>query len=365
MSDREAVGSCSRHADVRQRLEDDEERRLSPLAAKSAAARRERPEEPSPVRTAFQRDRDRILHSKEFRRLKHKTQVFIAPLGDHYRTRLTHTLEVTQIARTVGRALRLNEDLIEAIGLGHDIGHAPFGHAGEVGLSRAQGHSFRHNEQSRRIVECLAKGGTGLNLTYEVREGIYMHSKVRKDITSQGWGVASTLEGQIIKLADSVAYINHDIDDAIRAGILRESDLPRDAIEVLGASHADRINTMVCDMIDHNWWATGDGTPPDPPLIGMSQPILEATNVLREYMFANVYLTGPAKEDDTKVGFIVEQLYKHFTAHPDDIPAELRRIVTDRGESMEQAAVDYIAGMTDRYALKVFNSLYVPRTWDG
>ena len=362
MADHEqASRPCSRHSDVRRWLEASEDR-LSPLAARSASARRERPEEPSPVRTAFQRDRDRILHSKEFRRLKHKTQVFIAPLGDHYRTRLTHTLEVTQIARTVARALRLNEDLVEAIGLGHDIGHAPFGHAGETALSHAQGHAFRHNEQSRRIVEQLAKGGQGLNLTWEVREGIYMHSKVRKDITSKGWGVASTLEGQIIKLADSVAYINHDIDDAIRAGILTEADLPRDAVEVLGRSHAARIDTMVCDMIDFNWWATGDAPAPATPLIGMSADILQATNALREFMFERVYRNSPAKEDD-KVRFVVEQLYRHFVAHPDAISPELRRIAAAHGEPVERAAIDYIAGMTDRYALEVFNGLYVPGIW--
>lgn len=356
-------GAACRHPDVRARLEADEARRLSPLAAKSAAARRAHDDEPSPVRTSFQRDRDRILHSKEFRRLKHKTQVFIAPLGDHYRTRLTHTLEVTQIARTVGRALRLNEDLIEAIGLGHDIGHAPFGHAGETALSHAQGHSFRHNEQSRRIVEVLANHGTGMNLTEQVCEGIHLHSKVRRDVTATGWGVASTLEGQIIKLADSIAYINHDIDDALRAGILAQADLPADVIAVLGDQHAARINTMVCDMIDANWWATGEDTPPDPPLIGMSAPILAATNQLRDFMFQNVYLSGPAKADDDKVRFIIDQLYRHFLAHSDAIPEENRRIVAERGEPLAQAAIDYIAGMTDRYALMVFNGLYVPATW--
>jgi dGTPase len=361
---RQPDDSGCRHADVRRRLEEDEDRRLSPLAARSARATRERDEEPSPVRTAFQRDRDRILHSKEFRRLKHKTQVFIAPLGDHYRTRLTHTLEVTQIARTVARALRLNEDLVEAIGLGHDIGHAPFGHAGEIGLSLAQGDSFRHNEQSRRIVEKLAKGGAGLNLTFEVREGIYMHSKTRRDISARGWGVASTLEGQIIKIADSVAYINHDIDDAIRAGILRDDDLPEESIAALGATHAARINTMICDLIDSNWWATGEESPPDPPLIAMSQPILDATNVLREFMFRSVYLSGPAKEDDDKVKYIVGELYRHFVDQPEAIPADLRRIVAGLGEPVERAAVDYIAGMTDRYALKVFHQIYVPRTWE-
>jgi dGTPase len=351
------------HAGIRERLEAEEHERLSPLAAFSDVATRDRAEEDSPVRTRFQRDRDRILHSKPFRRLKHKTQVFIAPLGDHYRTRLTHTLEVTQIARTVARALRLNEDLVEAIGLGHDIGHAPFGHAGEAAISHAQGHSFRHNEQSRRIVEVIEKDGRGLNLTYAVREGIYLHSKARRDIMATAWGVASTLEGQIIKIADSIAYINHDIDDAMRAGLLTQQDLPQAPLELLGNSHAQRINTMICDLIDFNWWASGDGTPPNPPLLAMSQPILEATNALREFMYAQVYLDARAKEDDNKVRTIIEMLYRHFMSHPDQLPEDLRRINQERAEPNERAVVDYVAGMTDRYAIKVFNDLYVPRTW--
>ena len=351
------------HAGIREHLEDEEHARLSPLAAFSDTAARERAEEESPVRTRFQRDRDRILHSKPFRRLKHKTQVFIAPLGDHYRTRLTHTLEVTQIARTVARALRLNEDLVEAIGLGHDIGHAPFGHAGESALSQAQGHSFRHNEQSRRIVEVLEKDGQGLNLTYPVREGIYLHSKARRDIMATAWGVASTLEGQIIKIADSIAYINHDIDDAIRAGILKAADLPRDLVAALGDTHARRINSMVCDLIDFNWWASGAGTPPDPPLLAMSPDTLAATNALREFLYKNVYLNSRAKADDVKVRVMIEMLYMHFLEHPQELPEELLRINQARGEPAERAVVDYIAGMTDRYAIKVFNDLYVPRTW--
>jgi dGTPase len=359
----ESLANNLPHQRVRGWLEADEARRLSPLAARSTAAKRDRAEPSGDVRTSFQRDRDRILHSKEFRRLKHKTQVFIAPLGDHYRTRLTHTLEVTQIARTVARALRLSEDLVEAIGLGHDLGHAPFGHAGEIGLSRAQGHSFRHNEQSRRVVEVLAKNGAGLNLTQPVRDGIAHHSKVRSDITAAGFGTAATLEGQIIKLADSVAYINHDIDDAMRAGILGPNDLPRPLTDALGDTHAARINTMVCDMIDTNWWATGETPAPTDSTITMSAPVLQATNELRDFMFRNVYLTGAAKADDSKVHGIIEQLFRYFTTHPDQIPADLRRIVAERGESIEQAAVDYIAGMTDRFALKVFNTLFVPRTW--
>jgi dGTPase len=358
MSDRARV-----HAGVREYLEAEERARLSPLSAFSDTAVREREEEESPARTRFQRDRDRILHSKPFRRLKHKTQVFIAPLGDHYRTRLTHTLEVTQIARTVARALRLNEDLVEAIGLGHDLGHAPFGHSGESAISHAQGHSFRHNEQSRRIVEVLEKDGDGLNLTYAVREGIYLHSKARRDIMATAWGVASTLEGQIIKIADSIAYINHDIDDALRAGILEPEDLPRDAVAALGDTHSKRINTMVCDLIDFNWWATGGDTPPDPPLLTMSPHILQPTNMLREFMYKNVYLDSRAKVDDDKVRIMIEMLYMHFLEHPEDLPDDLQRINHERAEPTERAVVDYVAGMTDRYAIKVFNDLYIPRTW--
>ncbi len=340
-----------------------EERTLSPLAAKSRDAVRERPEEPCRIRTAYQRDRDRILHSKPFRRLKHKTQVFIAPLGDHYRTRLTHTLEVTQVARTVARALHLNEDLTEAIGLGHDIGHAPFGHAGETALTRIYPQHFRHNEQSRRIVEVLERDGHGLNLTYAVREGIYLHSKARRDIMTTAWGTASTLEGQLIKICDSVAYINHDIDDAIRAGVLRNEDLPADAIAVLGASHGERLNTMVGDLISYNWWATGEGEPPDPPLIGMSEPILAATNKLRDFMYREVYLNKRAKTEDEKVRFVIETLYAHFVKHPEQIPEDLRRINQERQEPVERAVVDYIAGMTDRYALEVFRKIFIPKTW--
>lgn len=353
------------HLLVRQRIEHNEHQTLSPYAAKSDTAVRERSEIESPVRTSFQRDRDRIVHSKPFRRLKHKTQVFIAPQGDHYRTRLTHTLEVTQIARTVARALRLNEDLVEAIGLGHDIGHAPFGHAGETALSHALGHSFRHNEQSRRIVEVLEKNGTGLNLTYVVREGIYMHSKGRRDISAKAWGVASTLEGQIIKVADSVAYINHDIDDALRAGILTPADLPHDAITVLGETHADRINTMVCDLIDQNWWATGEDNAPEVIELHMSPAVLHATNTLREFMYQHVYLGSAAKTEDPKVEQMLDLLFKHFMAHPEKIPTDIMAINAARGEPLSQAVVDYVAGMTDRFATQVFQDIYVPRIWGG
>lgn len=353
------------HASVRKYLEELEERTLAPLAARSANARRDRFEEESPARSSYQRDRDRILHSKPFRRLKHKTQVFIAPQGDHYRTRLTHTLEVTQIARTIARALRLNEDLTEAIGLGHDIGHAPFGHAGETALTRIYPDHFRHNEQSRRIVELLEDDGRGLNLTYDVREGIYMHSKARRDIMTTAWGTARTLEGQIIKIADSIAYINHDIDDAIRAHILSEDDLPKGSVEVLGRSHGERINTMVCDLIDNNWWAVEGTEQPDPPLIKMSDQVLEATNALREFMFQRVYQDKRAKGDDRKVQFMIETLYMHFVDHPDMLPADLLRINARRSEPIERSVVDYIAGMTDRYALKIFSDIFIPRTWSA
>ncbi len=353
------------HHGVRGFLETVERERLSQNAALSADARRDRPEDDSDVRTPFQRDRDRILHTKAFRRLKHKTQVFIAPEGDHYRTRLTHTLEVTQIALTVARALRLNEDLVEAIGLGHDLGHAPFGHAGETALSHALGYAFRHNEQSRRIVEVLERGGAGLNLCLEVREGIALHSKGRKDIAATAWGTASTLEGQIIKLADSIAYINHDIDDAIRAGLLDPRDLPAAAVETLGATHSARINTMVSDVIENNWWATGEDERPTEAVFGMSPAVLDATNVLREFMFARVYLASPTADQDSRVRFVIERLFEHFTRHPDAVPSELRAIAERRRDSHTCAVVDYIAGMTDRYALKIFNSIYVPRTWSG
>jgi dGTPase len=261
--------------------------------------------------------------------------------------------------------LRLNEDLVEAIGLGHDLGHAPFGHAGETALSHALGRAFRHNDQSRRIVEVLEKDGAGLNLTWEVRDGIALHSKVRTDITAKAWGTASTLEGQVIKIADSIAYINHDIDDALRAGVLLEDDLPRAAVEVLGTTHAARINTMVCDLIEHNWWATGDGTPPQEMVIGMSPAVLDATNQLREYMFSHVYLVAPAKAQDSRIRFVLEQLFNHFMHHPDDVPADLRRIAEARGEASECSVLDYIAGMTDRYALKLFDSIFVPRIWSS
>jgi len=334
---------------VRQRLEEREES-FSPYAAKSRYARRERPEEPCPMRTAFQRDRDRIVHSKAFRRLKHKTQVFIAPLGDHYVTRLTHTLEVSQIARTIARALNLNEDLAEAISLGHDLGHTPFGHVGEEVLNEICGEGFRHNEQSLRVVDLLEKGGQGLNLTWEVREGILKHSKTGADIMGEEWGVVDTLEAQVCKIADIIAYINHDIGDAVRAGIITEEDLPRQAIALLGPSHSRRINALVSDAVESSWAATGAGSQ-EKPVINMSPQVVEAANSLRQFLFERVY--GRAREEAERAREVVLVLFQHFMEHPEKLPQEY----TLRGGSVERKVVDYTAGMTDNYALRLVDEV--------
>lgn len=317
---------------------------------------RQRLEDPSLVRTEFQRDRDRIIHCMSFRRLKYKTQVFIAPPGDHYVTRLTHTLEVGQIARTIARALNLNEDLTEAISLAHDLGHTPFGHAGEEALAGLLPGGFRHNEQSLRVVDLLEKGGQGLNLTWEVREGILMHSKVREDILAEGWGTASTLEGRICKIADSVAYINHDIGDAMRAGLLTEDDLPRDAAAVLGRRHSKRIDTLVCDIIDSSWVATGEseGT----PVITMSPSVRDAANTLREFLFQEVYFSPDSRRQRDEAVGVVQLLFRHFLVHPESLPAELRR----PAQELERSVADYVAGMTDRYAIELYQDLKRRRT---
>jgi dGTPase len=350
---------------VRAWLEEQEEQRLSPLAARASQSRgRERPEPESELRTVFQRDRDRIIHSKSFRRLKHKTQVFIAPLGDHYRTRLTHTLEVSQIARTMARALRLNEDLVEAITLAHDVGHTPFGHSGEHALDRLLPSGFRHNLQSLRVVEVLEKDGAGLNLSHEVRDGIRGHSKPREGLLDPThWQVAGTLEGQLVKLADGIAYINHDIDDAERARLLRPEDLPRAAIEVVGTRHAQRINTMVMDVVAHNWWI-GDGSAPPAgraPTIGMSPRVLHAANTLRDFMFENVYHHALNERERVKAERLITSLFEHFTRYPEQLPAEFRE--SGRDDSVEQMATDYIAGMTDRFAIRCFLDLNAPSEW--
>ena len=337
---------------VRQATEQKEEA-LSPYAAKSRMSRgRLKAEEPCPIRTAFQRARDRIIHCKAFRRLKHKTQVFIAPLGDHYVTRLTHTLEVSQIARTISRALNLNEDLTEAIALGHDLGHTPFGHVGEEVLNELYAPGFRHNEQSLRVVELLENDGQGLNLTWEVRDGILSHSKERADIMEYSSVKAGTLEGQVCKIADAIAYINHDIGDAIRASIITEGSLPLSAITVLGNSHRERINTMVCDIIEFSWAVRGEEVSPNPD-ITMSPQVLEATNTLRDFLFEQVYNLNAAEAEAEKAREVVRRLYRYFLKHEDKLPAEYRAY----GEATERRVVDYIAGMTDQYALRMVQEL--------
>ena len=336
---------------IRLWLEEKEEQ-LSPYAMKSRLSRgRLKPEEACAMRTAFQRDRDRIIHCKAFRRLKHKTQVFIAPPGDHYVTRLTHTLEVSQIARSVSRALNLNEDLTEAIALGHDLGHTPFGHVGEEVLNELSPSGFRHNEQSQRVVEVLEKGGQGLNLTWEVREGILKHSKSRLDILGDDWETSETLEGQVCKIADVAAYINHDLDDALRAGAISESDLPRSAMAVLGKSRSERINAIIWDVVDSSWAARGEELTNEQarPMILMSPPVSEATNSLREFLFERVYTSGMVEKEAGRARMVVRLLYEHFTSHPDRLP---RDYALDRA-SLDRGVVDYIAGMTDQYALQV------------
>ncbi len=335
-------------------IAEERENSLSPHAVKSRLSRgRLRPEKPCPVRTAFQRDRDRIIHSKSFRRLKHKTQVFIAPLGDHYVTRLTHTLEVSQIARNIARALNLNEDLTEAIALGHDLGHTPFGHWGEDVLNELYRQGFRHNEQSLRVVDLLENGGRGLNLSWEVRDGIVNHSKSSVDILGKDWGEVGTLEGEVVKISDMVAYINHDIGDAIRADMISEGDLPLDAIKVLGLSHSQRINTMVCDIIENSWEVRTCDTIKDRPAIKMSSPVLSAADILRDFLFERVYNLRSAQDKTGKAEEVVRSLYKYFNGHEDKLPAEYRLY----SDATERRVVDYIAGMTDHYAMRLAEEL--------
>ena len=320
---------------------------LSPFAARASSSRgRERPEQPSTVRLEFQRDRDRIIHSKSFRRLKNKTHVFVAPAGDHYVTRLTHTLEVAQIARTIARALNLNEDLAEAISLGHDLGHTPFGHRGEDALAELLPEGFSHNEQSLRVVDCLERGGTGLNLTWEVRDGILHHSKSRQGVMTTESDLPATLEGQIARLADAIAYLNHDIADAIRAGLLSDDDLPTAVRGTLGERHSQRINTLVCDIVDESWAATGlQGE--DTPSIGMSPPVLAATDELREFMFQRVYLWEDSQPDAAAARRLVQFLFEYYLAHPDEISSDF----TLPDDPAWRRVADYIAGMTDTFAI--------------
>jgi dGTPase len=342
---------------VRKEIEEREKTYFSRYAALSADSRgRLVNEEPCQVRTDYQRDRDRIIHSKSFRRLKHKTQVFIAPEGDHYRTRLTHTLEVAQISRTIARALRLNEDLAEAIALGHDLGHTPFGHAGEEALSEVYPAGFRHNEQSLRIVDHL-EGGTsvgyslervgrpegGLNLTWEVRDGILHHT---------GQGMPVTLEGQIVRIADRIAYINHDIDDALRAGIIQTGDLPRESIKLVGEVHRSRINTMVLAMIENSL---------DQPEIRMGEEVQLAMDALRSFLFERVYIGSLAKKEEQKARRIIKILYQYYVDDPSTLPEDQREKIA--GEGVERCVVDYVAGMTDHFAIKMFEIYFLPFSW--
>lgn len=323
---------------IRESIEEREELLLSPYAAKSREATRDIEEEPDPLRTAFQRDRDRIIHSKCFRRLKHKTQVYIAP-GDHYRTRMTHTLEVGQIGRTVARALRLNEDLVEAIAMGHDVGHTPFGHVGEYALREMVGH-FNHNEQSLRMVEVLEKHGTqqGLNLTKEVRNGILGHT---------GETVPNTLEGQIIRIVDRIAYLCHDYDDAQRAGMLTSNDLPEEVRTYFGDTPSSMITAMVKDMVEQSF---------DKPNIVMSREIESTMHVFRQFMFQNVYLAPALIPDRNKAAHVVKNLFTHFMEHPEDIETYVER----DGLYSTIDIIDYVAGLTDQYAIKLFKKYYLP-----
>ena len=306
---------------------------------------REHPYTPCNNRTEFQRDRDKIIHSQAFRRLMHKTQVFLAPFGDHYRTRLTHTLEVTQIARTIARALRLNEDLTEAAGLGHDLGHTPFGHAGEAALQECYSPDFTHYKQSLRVVEKLEKNGAGLNLTWEVRDGIVNHT---------GENMASTLEGVIVKFADRIAYINHDIDDACRAKILSPSDIPQEITDILGQTHGQRINTMVASLVDNSY---------DKPYIMMGEDVRKAMDDLREFLFQNVYLNPVAKSEDARAKVLLTKLFEYYVQNPDKMPDMYRKNMEN--EPVERCVCDFVAGMTDRYAIETYNELFVPKVWRG
>lgn len=330
---------------IREELEQREFAYLSPHAAKSTLSKgRKREEEPCDLRPVFQRDRDRILHCKAFRRLKQKTQVFLLPDGDHYRTRLTHTLEVAQNARTIAKALRLNEDLAEAIALGHDLGHTPFGHAGERALNRMCPEGFRHNEQSVRVVEYLEKDGRGLNLTYEVIDGILNHKSA---------GRPQTLEGQIVRLSDKIAYVNHDIDDAIRAGVLRAEDIPLEYRKVVGNTISSRLNTMVHDVIRNSM---------DRSEIKMSESVEEVMKGLREFMFAHVYLNPDAKSEEKKAVQMIEALYEYYYFHMEELPKFYIDLM-QKGHSKERVVCDYIAGMTDTYAVKMFQKFFVPQSW--
>ena len=371
---------------LRELREELERQTLSKYAMLSANATRARVETPCNVRTRFQRDRDRILYSKAFRRLMHKTQVFIAPEGDHYRTRLTHTIEVSQISRTVARALRLNEDLAEAIALGHDLGHAPFGHAGESALNKLMkkytGKGFHHSQQSLRVVDYLERDG-GLNLTKEVRNGIISHTKGKRDIAGPAvFEEPKTVEAQVVRIADRLAYINHDIDDAIRAGVIEEDDLPRECEKIFGRGISIRINRMILNVVKNSW---------DSPVVRMSDEMAKGLKMLKEFMFKNVYSNSPAKDEEYKTYYVISHIFDHLMLHPSLIPP----VIVERGTSgslkfapemvedtkpeksldfdamdsedkmmRARTVCDYIAGMTDRYAVAIHKKFFVPRGWN-
>ena len=323
-----------------------EEQMLSPQASFSSRSKGRRRDEPEcDIRTNYQRDIDRIIHSKTFRRLKHKTQVFLSPEGDHYRTRLTHTLEVSRIGRTIARGLRLNEDLVEAISLGHDLGHTPFGHAGERALDEILQNDggFQHNEQSLRIVDFIELGGNGLNLTHETRNGILCHTGSNKP---------ETLEGSIVRIADRIAYVNHDLDDALRAGILRETEVPEEILCALGSTNGERLNTLILDLINESE-KTG--------VITLSPPIAFVLETFRDFMYKNVYLNMKAKSEETKVSGIVNEIFRFYHRTPDEMPEEYQRVSMNEG--LKRAVSDYISGMTDKYAIHVYEKLFIPEAW--
>ena len=326
---------------IREQLEQEEVQRLSPRACLSVRSMgREHATTPCPMRTEFQRDRDRILHSKAFRRLKYKTQVFLSPEGDHYRTRLTHTLEVSQIARTIARCLRLNEDLTEAIALGHDLGHTPFGHIGERALDELMPEGFRHNEQSLRVVEVLESEGSGLNLTAETRNGILCHS---------GAQFPQSLEGQCVRRADRIAYLNHDLDDALRGGVLREFELPADCLKVLGPTHGERINNMIADIVENS--QSGD-------LLQMSPMMQSAMDGLREFMFERVYRDKWRADEERRCEGVIRQLFQYYSEHPGEMPEEF--VLIGYREGTARAVCDFLSCMTDRYAIRTYQKLFVP-----
>lgn len=332
---------------IREGLELNEKEYLSKYAALSMNSKgRDKEEDQCDIRPVYQRDRDRILHCKAFRRLKDKTQVFLTPEGDHYRTRLTHTLEVSQNARTIAKALRLNEDLVEAIALGHDLGHTPFGHAGERALNRICPYGFEHSAQSVRTVELLEKDGQGLNLTYEVRDGILNH---------QTDGTPHTLEGKIVRLSDKIAYMHHDMDDAIRAGILIDLDIPREIGDVIGYSTGERLDSFIHDIVTNSR---------DKDDIIMSPEVEGAMKKLRAFMFERVYQNPEAKGEEGKAEVLMETLYEHFLYHYDKMPLEYLRLM-DRGEPLEKVVCDYVGAMTDRFAIATYEELYIPKSWHG